>query len=107
MIEIKDGVKLGGLRAEMVLAVCIVEAILHDYGVRCVITSGRDGKHKDGSLHYKGLALDFRAHDLNEAYQKEALLAMQTLLGPEYQVLLEVATDPMATHFHVEFDPKP
>jgi hypothetical protein len=55
-------------------------------------------KHKVGSKHYIGQALDFRLLGAQTDTFRQALARR---LGPAYQVLLEV------DHVHVEYDPKP
>lgn len=47
-----------------------VDQRLLDFAARngLTITSGRDGHHNTGSLHYRGLALDFRSRGLKSAF---------------------------------------
>lgn len=72
-----------------------------------VCTSARDGQHMDGSLHYTGLACDFRSKDLSDAASHELAAAIRKRLNGDanknrpYQVVLE--TSP--AHVHVEYDP--
>lgn len=57
-----------------------------------------DGKHKKGSRHYVGLAVDIRIW-----YVKNPQVfadSIKKLLGKHYDVVLE------KTHIHVEYDPK-
>ena len=60
-----------------------------------VITSGLEGSHSAGSLHYYGLAVDLRLPpDLVRATRE---LAAE--LGSQFDVILE------KHHIHVEYDP--
>lgn len=62
------------------------------------ITSGRDGKHMQGSKHYLGLAIDIRTRDMKN--QERVLNSVKKILGSLYDVILE------SDHMHIEFDPK-
>ena len=76
------------------------------YGKVPRITSANDGKHMDGSLHYKDLALDFRTGHhwkkpwLTLAQVQQIAVLMRQSLGPEYDVVVE------NDHVHVEHNPK-
>ena len=48
MLSVKKGVKLNGLRPEMLFAVMVADRIYSENGIECVITSGTEGKHKEG-----------------------------------------------------------
>lgn len=68
-----------------------------------VVTSGDDGKHRAGSLHYVGLAEDYRTNDL----PKEKHLAIERVrlrLGQNFDVVFENIGKP-DEHLHVEYDP--
>lgn len=71
-----------------------------------VVTSGRDGEHSEGSLHYgipgdfRERAFDIRIKDLNAVEAKQAQAALDILLGPCFDVVLE------ADHIHIEYQPK-
>ncbi|HDZ25365.1 hypothetical protein LCGC14_0359080 [marine sediment metagenome] len=58
------------------------------------ITAIRDGNHGFGSLHYDGLAFDFRK---GKGISK---LDIQDMLGLDYDVVEHEG------HYHVEYDPK-
>ena len=69
-------------------------------GHECWITSAAEGTHKKGSLHYLGLALDFRTRDMTKA-EKTALVGLVIeALTEEFDVVLE------KTHLHIEYHPK-
>lgn len=66
----------------------------------CVITSACDGKHGRNSLHYKGLATDYRTWVICKKLRPELANRVRQALGPDFDVVLE------DTHLHVEYDPK-
>lgn len=99
-MKLKEGVKLEGVQWRVFHAAIIAESVLESFGVKLVITSCMDGKHKDGSLHYKGLAFDARSRDLAPSFQVHARDEMKKRLGKDYDVVLE------KDHFHIEYDPK-
>jgi len=85
-------------------ALHVAEAVWRKYGTEVLwITALRDGTHKPGSLHYEGRAADIRVKNLPRGAWETATAELQTALGPQYDVLLEL--DP--PHVHIEFDPKP
>ena len=104
LVQFKPGVKLGGLQPEMALAALVIETTMRDYGA-VVITSACDGEHSDGSLHYKGRALDFRSQHLAPHHKDIVFKALRHNLGAEFDVLLEDRAGENE-HFHVEYDPK-
>lgn len=105
MIQIKHGVKLSGLRPEMVLATTIIEGVYDALGLPLVITSGRDGRHGRGSFHYQGGALDYGTKVVPREKLHDLRLTCAQHLGAEYDVVLE-DMDSMNEHLHVEFQPK-
>lgn len=106
MINLKDGVTVGGVKPEAVLAMMVVAGVYQNMGHKHTITSVTDGKHKTGSLHYSGFAFDNRtwADDsgtqLPDADKEKLAQAIRKALGSEFDVVVE------KTHIHVEFDPK-
>lgn len=99
-MKLKPGVRILGLRPELMVAVVAAESIWSKKGVEAVITSGVDGTHSKGSLHYKGLALDFRVNTLPAGTWQEVRNELADALGGDFDVVLE------KDHIHVEFDPK-
>jgi len=99
---LKKGVKLEGIKPEILMAACVVNGIYIDQGrpEGVTITSITDGKHKPNSLHYSGLAIDIRTRYFNRSIQKRLAQKIQDALGDEFEVILE------RTHIHIEFDPK-
>lgn len=71
-----------------------------------VITSGNDGTHMAGSLHYQNAALDFRTGHawvpplMTEEEAQELHEEYKALLGAGYDVVLE------KDHLHAEYDHK-
>ena len=105
MIRIKDGVSIKGIQPEMLLGKDIVEQVYTEFNLDTVITSGTegfdgDGVHKLYSLHYIGLALDFRKRIVPEAYRAIFLETLQDRLGKEFDVV------DCGTCYHCEFDSK-
>jgi len=97
---LKDGVVLAGLDIRMRPVLIFADAIWHDYGQELVVTSGLDGVHSSSSLHYYGLALDFRTHYFSPEEALAVSADLQECLGADFDVVLH------STHIHVEFDPR-
>lgn len=100
-MKLKPGVKLSGIRPEMVLAALVADEIFAKHGAELTITSAIDGEHSLGSLHYQGRALDFRTRTMLTHQREPCRDALADALGTEFDVVLE------DDHIHVEFDPKP
>ena len=81
------------------LAVVVAE-VMAAYSVQCVITSGTDGKHMVGSLHYADRALDFRSRGIAPELQQTIATQVRERLGPDYDFIVE------GDHFHGEFGRK-
>lgn len=88
------------LHDPMFTAALIVEAVYADNGFMLTITSGTDSKHGAGSLHSKGLALDFRTRGITPAYQQAMASEIRKRLGADYDCIVE------ADHIHIEHQPK-
>lgn len=99
MIKIKPGVRLTGLRPEVLLGVQAADSVYAKYGLDCVITSAVDGIHSKGSLHYTGQAVDLRTRD-SGAKINEIVRDIKEALAENYDVVLE------KDHLHLEFQPK-
>jgi hypothetical protein len=100
---LKGGVDLRGITPETVLGVLVAAQVYHDHGVPLVLTSVRDGKHMEGSMHYIGAAVDCRLPSRYTGETRDDVRIRNELaeaLGPQFDVLLE------ADHIHLEFDPK-
>jgi hypothetical protein len=99
-LKLKSGVSLKGVQWELFEAAIKVEDAYNALGHECVITSGTDGEHMHKSLHYKGLALDFRTRTVPAAQRMKILKSVKAKLGPSFDVILE------RDHLHIELDPK-
>jgi len=98
----KDGVNFRGLQPQMLLVIPRMEELWR--GQSLTITSANDGTHMPGSLHYQGLALDFRTKDVT--LDKQRLFEeVKAALGRQFDVIFEDQGGPNE-HMHVEFDPK-
>jgi len=106
-VSMKPSVRISKLAPQMALALSIVVECFRDLGINeVVITSGEDSRHKPGSKHYTGNALDFRTHHVPRMLLKALVLNIKEALSPDFDVLLESQDEPNE-HLHVEFDPKP
>jgi len=104
-MRIKEGVSLKELQPQMSVVFVVVSSLCSKYGVEAVLTSGSEGQHGDSSLHKKGLALDFRTHDLHDTFKVQFVNEIRLALSKEFDVVLEYLGDPNE-HMHVEYDPK-
>lgn len=100
MIALKKGVRIFGIRPEMVFAHSIVAEVYKEFDRDCIITSCTEGKHSKGSEHYKGDALDYRIRHLISGEAERIHAQIKERLGGDFDVVLE------KTHIHIEFDPK-
>lgn len=99
MLRLKEGVKVEGVRAEIILAILVAIPIFGKYGSPTVITSLVDGIHSPTSRHYVGLAVDFRIWYI-ENHEQDVAQELIKALGPDYYVRLE------EDHIHVSFKPR-
>lgn len=109
-MRFKDGVNLE-LQPKMSAAIPLIDKAYSDVWPDCeheaVCTSGKDGKHMEGSFHPKGLAMDLRSRDLHQTTIYSLAAALRARLnGNEtvnrpYQIVIE------GDHLHVEYDPAP
>ena len=102
---VKAGVRLSGLKQEMLIALDIITDVMDRYGYHCVLTSGRDKGHSNYSHHYKGLAIDVRSKHVTPEQKIIVLHAIRAALGIEHQVILE-SVGKLNEHFHIEYDPQ-
>lgn len=93
-----SGARIYGLRTEMAVAFTVACFTYMDAGAgMCTLTSGSEGKHSAGSLHYAGLAIDLRPPETN---RDKILVNLRLRLGDEFDVVDE------GNHFHIEYQPK-
>ena len=96
-MRLKEGVRVAGVRPEIVLAMQVAEVVYQEHQSELVITSVTEGTHSPTSLHYSGAAFDCRIWNVNPRAVRDSLADR---LGEDYDVVLE------RTHLHVEFQPK-
>ena len=100
------------------------ETTFDQEGHFCIVTAGRDGRHKRTSKHYDNQALDFRTWHLSGQPNpclswdqcsetcKNIVKGLRMRLGRDFDVLFEPdAYDAEGhqnrwQHIHIEFDPK-
>lgn len=97
-MKIKLGANIQGLKLEMRRVLVDADSIWKYLGQELVITSGLDGTHSAGSLHYYGYAVDLRTNYFNEEEKLEAVRMLKESLPHKYDVILE------QTHIHVEYN---
>jgi len=96
----KEGVPEDTLANDMWQLMPVIDMITLIYCHRfAIVTSTTDGKHKKGSKHYKGLAVDLRTRDLTDEQITSYFNALKLALIRLCDVVKE--TD----HIHVEFEP--
>ena len=96
-MKTKDStVNIEGLDPILKAALVEMEYIYAKFHTELVITSGKDGTHGNGSLHYEGKAVDLRTWNVLDSLVKQ----LKAHLGPDYDVVLE------KDHCHIEYDPK-
>jgi hypothetical protein len=100
MLFLKAGVRITGMRPEILLAAVAAERVYEEAGHDLTITACLDGKHTAGSLHYAGAAIDVRTRDFAPAAVQKILARIKDCVGADFDVLLE------ADHIHIEFQPK-
>ena len=96
----KEGVILAGLDLKMRPALIHAGRIWRLFGQECVVTSGLEGEHSDGSLHYYGRAVDLRTRYFTDVQVAEVAKKLAEALGEEFDVVIT------KTHMHVEYHPK-
>ena len=94
-MKVKDStVNIEGLDPILKAALVEMEYIYAKFHTELVITSGKDGTHGNGSLHYEGKAVDLRTWNVLDSLVKQ----LKAHLGPDYDVVLE------KDHIHIELD---
>lgn len=97
---LKEGVRIIGIRPEVLFALNVCDAIYSKYGEELVITSVNDGRHSKSSLHYAGLAVDLRTRYFDAEEVPTIAEDIRSRLGIDYDVVVE------KDHIHLEFNPK-
>jgi len=77
------------------------------------LTSAVDGKHKKGSKHYTGEAVDFRTNHISSREIKLSIVEeIKRRLTEDYDVIFEDnafdsnGNQTRYEHIHIEYDPK-
>lgn len=96
---LKPGVRVLGMRPELVLALALAQHVCAQHGAEFVITSVMEGAHTRASIHYAGGAADLR-RPIELIAATTLVTALRSILGEDYDVILE------SDHIHVEFQPK-
>lgn len=95
-LKLKDSsVNVADLVPELRDKLPALDQVYAEFGTEMVITSGKDGKHSEGSLHYEGKAVDLRIWNVLQVLVEK----LHEELGPDYEVILE------KDHIHIELDP--
>ena len=100
---LKLGVDIRGIAPECVLGILITAQVYEARGVPLVLTSVKDSKHSEKSLHYVGRAFDCRLpsrYTHSEETDVHVYAELREALGMQFDVVLE------PDHIHVEWDPK-
>lgn len=99
-MTLKDGVRIIGVKPEIVLAMMVADGVYKSLGYELTITSVVEGKHSRGSIHYQGMAFDCRISNLSPAAPIMVRDAIKKALGYDFDVVLE------SDHIHCEWQPK-
>ncbi|OQA91174.1 MAG: hypothetical protein BWY26_01123 [Elusimicrobia bacterium ADurb.Bin231] len=114
-IDVKDDANVDNLSDEMIEALEQVVEVWDDNNAPTpVITSGNDGEHGEGSLHYEDEAVDLRGNNVSDEEMQQLADDLQEALGDDYDVIAEFFPDDPDTeqdeslndHIHVEYDPR-
>lgn len=99
-MKLKRGVKLNGVKPELLFGLVICDTKMAELGFECIVTSVCDGVHSSGSLHYAGYACDLRISHIKSEQPQFVAAVLSDSLGDEFDVVLE------KDHIHLEFQPK-
>jgi hypothetical protein len=97
-MKIKRGATIAGLDIRMRPALVTADRIYTKYKKELVITSGLDGAHSAGSLHYYGLAIDIRTRYFRKKNRRAVYQELQSELPSWFKVVLE------KNHIHIQYD---
>ena len=105
-MQLKPGVDIELLDPIMERAITAAARVAVRLDAPSAITAGLDGDHMEGSLHYKGLAIDVRRADWPSftnysLAETQRDLIRRYLDSEDFDVIIE------GTHIHIEYDPKP
>jgi len=100
MLTLKPDVRITGLRPEIILAIVVAERAYAEIGCELTLTSGIEGAHGRGSLHFAGCAVDLRTQNVPAGKLQPLVDKIRTALGADFDVVLET------NHCHIEWQPK-
>ena len=103
-----NGADVDGLSPAIVAAFDEIAETWAEYDVPApVITSALDGRHREGSRHYTGNAIDLRGNNLSDDVQDRIAADLRGRLGANFDVVSEkFPRAPQLDHIHIEYDPK-
>ena len=73
-------------------------------GYDCWLTSAKDGRHSQDSLHYNGLGLDFRTKHVDRTTMEKIYKRIKQFSSPIFDVVWEDQGGDNE-HLHVEYHP--
>ena len=100
MMRLKPGVRIHGIRPEMLVALQVAAGVFAERGLACIVTSATEGRHGRNSLHYVGCAVDLRSRHVPPEDVDPIAARLRFALGADFDVVVE------PTHFHIEFQPE-
>ena len=100
MFLLKEGVDVSGIRPEIIVAIMAAFAAYANENKECVITSVRDGRHLETSLHYAGQAVDLRTRHLTSEEKANIYKRLREALTRDYDIIME------SDHIHIEYQPR-
>lgn len=99
LLEVKEGVRLDGLSIKIRKVLIAAAKVWSDHGQTLVVTSGLDGVHSVGSLHYYGYAVDLRTRYFDKDQVLDVVNDLVNEIGcDKYTVILH------KTHIHVHYN---
>jgi len=101
-MKIKKGANIQGLDIRMRPVLVEADKIWRELGHELVITSGLDGEHSAGSLHYYGLAVDLRTNYFTDKEKATAADRLRRRLDPPFNWRYDIVVE--QTHIHAECD---
>ena len=100
-MKLKKGVKLLGVKPELIIGLIICNTVYEKHGVEMVITSKTDGKHRDYSDHYKGYGMDLRTRNIPDVQTRSAIeMGIKESITEDYRIIFE------KDHFHFAYKPR-
>lgn len=85
---------------QILFGICVASEVYQKHGFEMEITSGDEGEHSFGSLHFSGNAADFRIKNIPTEVVLDIVDDIKERLGVDYDVVLE------GNHIHLEYQPK-